>query len=223
MGCDLPPRHVGLISRSFQFFQRVLWRPRTVPLGKHASGGQDLDDVNSIYHLCTHHMADLINSIGNPVTAFLGKHRDPRLRGVIVEIAMPPGNGDSWSASHNPRTNGETLINRVAKIDSEKRRRAHITHGREARFQSSASIAHGKEGMSKGSVLEVVNLVVAIRARRQMRVAVNQAGQHGGMREIDDARPGWNLHLGRRHYRLDPLSLNLNDHRLTYIVAGRVE
>ena len=77
------------------------------------------------------------------------------------------------------------FVDRVAQIHREKRIRAHVAHRGKAGFQRLARIQDGGEGVVEGRVLEVVNFVVAVGARTKMGVAIDQAGKHRRLREVD--------------------------------------
>ena len=89
--------------------------------------------------------------------------------------------------------------------------------------QRGAGILLGVEGLGVGRAAERVDRVVAIGARAQVGVAVDQAGEHGGFGEVDDLGACGNLRGVRGLHRLDALALDDDDHVLADVVAGGVE
>src|SRR5258707_6294772 len=53
--------------------------PGLSPL-EHAAGGKYLDYVHAVFHLGAHHVANLVNAIGDLEVALFRKHGDARLR-----------------------------------------------------------------------------------------------------------------------------------------------
>ena len=77
--------------------------------------------------------------------------------------------------------------------------------------------------MAERSVLEVVDFVVAVGARTQMSVAIDQAGQNRRLREVDHFGARRNLEIGGGGDALDPLILDHDDHVFANVVAGGVK
>ena len=163
-----------------------------VALRENAAGGEDLDDVHAVLDLRADGLAHLVDAIGDLVAAMFGEQSDVGLRGETVDIAMPAGDGDPGPAGDDARSGDRTFIDGVAQIDGRKRRRADIADGGEAGEQGGVRVANRGEALREGRVFEVVDGIVAVGAGGEMSVAVNQARQHGGMREIDDRRSGGN-------------------------------
>ena len=220
---DFAPCHVRSFGGDFEFFEGVLRGAGTVSFGEHAAGGENFDDVDAVFHLSAHDVTELINAVGDLKVTLLGEHRDASLRRKIVEVAVASGDGDARAAGDYARTGNQAVVDGVAQIDGEKRRGADIANGSESGFKSLARVDHGEESVVEGCVLEAVDLVVAIGASAEMRVAIDESGKDGGLRKIDHGGTGWDLHAGAGCDRLDAFAFDSDDHVLADGVAGGVE
>ena len=102
---------------------------------------------------------------------------------------MPAGDRDPRPAGHDPGADEEPLVDRVAEVDRQERPRADVADGGEAGLQRLPRVHDRREGRVEGRVLELVDLVVPIGPRPEVRVAVDQAGQDGRARQVDDLGP----------------------------------
>ena len=75
----------------------------------------------------------------------------------------------------------------------------------------------------KGVSLKSVDLVVAVRTRIQMSVAIDQARENRGLREVDHFSARRNLEIGGRGNALDALTFDHDDHIFTNIVARGIK
>src|ERR1041384_8383951 len=127
---------------------------------------------------------------------------------------MATGNGNRWTAGHNARPGNQAFIDRVTKIDRQKRTRSHITHASKARLKGLVRVDYcGKRALKRG-VLEIVYLVIAISARPQMRMAINQSRQDRGMGEIDHSCARGYRTRAKWSHALDALPGNHDQHVL---------
>ena len=193
---DFAPCHVRSFGGDFEFFEGVLRGAGTVPFREHTPGGENLDDIDAVFHLSAHDVAKLIDAVGDLKVTFFRKHRDARLRREIVEVAVASGDGDARAAGDDARAGNQAVVDGVAQIDGEKRRGADIANGSESGFESFARVDHGEESVVEGCVLEAIDLVVAIGASAEMRVAIDESGEDGGLGKIDHGGTGWDLHAG---------------------------
>ena len=70
----------------------------------------------------------------------------------------------------------------------------HVANRRKAGFECDACIACPDQGFARHGNRETRIAEVGI--ERDVRVRVNQSGQHGGVRQIDDLRSGGDLRVG---------------------------
>src|SRR5215472_17349584 len=220
---DFASRHVGLIGSRFQFFGRELRRSWVVAFGQNAAGGKDLDHVHPVLHLGADDVANLVHAIGNLEVSFLGEHADACLRREIVQVAVTAGDGDARTAGNDSGSWNQPFVDRVAQIDGQKRQRAYIAHRRKAGFKGLARIDYSCKGALEGRVFEVVDLIVTIGARAQVRVAINQPGQHRGVGEIDHRRAGRDREGISGGHALNAFVHHLYDNVLPNIVRGAVK
>jgi len=133
-------------------------------------------------------MPNLVNAIGNLKVALLRKHAHARLRRKVVQVAVSAGDGNSRPTGHDARSRDQSFIDGIAQIYRQKRQRAHITHTGKTGLQRFARIHHGSKGALERRVLEIVDFIVAISPRAQMRVAINQSRKNAGVRKTLSAR-----------------------------------
>src|SRR5262249_55147571 len=214
---DLAPSHVRLFRGGFQFLRGKLRRARTVTLGEHSARSQYLDYVDSVFHLRAHHVPDLVNAVSNLKIALLGKHRHARLRGIIVQVAVTAGDGNAGTAGHDPRTGNQSFVDRISQIDGKERLGADVAHAGKAGVQGLARVHHRGKRRLKRRVLEAIDFVVAVGARTQVGVTVDQPGKNRGAREIDHGCGGWNGHTRGRTHGLDPVARHHDHHVLADI------
>ena len=130
---------------------------------------------------------------------------------------------DSRSARYHSRPRNVSGVNRVAQVHCHKRPRAHIAHRRETGHEGYLGVLLGGEGLRVRSALERIDRVVLVRAGAQVGVAIDQAGEYCGLRQINHIRAGRNLSLPRWLHQLDALAFDHDHNVLAIIVASGIE
>src|SRR5947199_6173 len=96
---------------------------------------------------------------------------------ALAAILRPAG-GSAWSASSGP-----------AAVDREEGLAPAVSHGGEARLDRPRRVQDCREGVLERRDLEPEDLVEPVRARTEVGVAVDQAGEDGRAREVKHPRP----------------------------------
>ena len=63
---------------------------------------------------------------------------------------------------------------------------SHIAHGGESGLEHHSRIGHGLKRDLRSGLLKLRNRIAVVRAIGEVRVAIDQSGQHGHLGEIDD-------------------------------------
>ncbi len=127
------------------------------------------------------------------------------------------------TAGHHARPGKLAFVNGAPQIDSEKWLRANIAHAGESCLQCLVGVDNPIESARKRGSLHTPNRIVAVCARLQVRVAVDQPRKHPILGEINDRGPGRNHHLRRGRHFGNSLALDDQHHIVTQIVAGGVK
>ena len=202
---------VGLLDGRTQFLDRELRCSGRIAPREHAPRCVDLDHVHPVLELGTNHVTDLVDAVGDLVVAFLGEHRHADLGRVVVQVTVPARDRNPRSAGHDPRARDETLVDRRAQVDRQERPAADVADRGEARVERDLRVLHRGEGALKRRVLEFGDLFIAVGARADVGVGVDQPRQHGRLREIDHGRAFGLLHLAGRTDGRDSITLD-DDH-----------
>ena len=183
----------------------------------------DLDHVDAVLDLRPDDVPHLVGAVGDPVVALLGEHRYAHLRGEVVHVAVAARHRDARPAGDDPGADQETLADRSPQVDGQKRLSPEVADRGEARLDGGLGVLDRGEGTVERGVLEPVDLVVAVGARGDVRVAVDQAGQDPDARQVDDIGAVGDRDFRGRAHALDPLALD-QDHLIgAERIAGAVE
>src|SRR5262249_5515539 len=106
------------------------------------------------------------------------------------------------------RADEEALADRGPQVDGQERLAPEVADRGEARPEGGLGVLDGREGALEGRILEPVDLVVAIGARTNMGMAVDQARKDPGFGQVDDVGPVRDADLPRGTHALDPLTLD---------------
>src|ERR1051326_4689825 len=220
---DLAAGHMRLVGSGFQLFRSKLRSARTIALGEDTTRGKNLDYVNAVFHLGTHYVANLVNAIGDLEVALFRKHGDACLRRKVIQVAVPAGNRDARPAGYDTRSGNQAFIDGVAQINGQKWKRAHIAHAGKAGFQRLARVYDSGKRALKRRVLEVIDFVVTVSARAQMRVAIDQAGKHRGVRKVNHGGACWDCDRTGGRHSLNAFTHHHNHHVLARLVSGAIK
>src|SRR5262249_5446223 len=101
--------------------------------------------------------------------------------------------------------------------------RLHVTYAREPLLESATHGDGGPRGPKGERREQELRVVAALRGvlalQADVRVGVDQAGQHGGRGQVDDARPGRRGGAGRVPYGLDATAAH-DDHLVALGLIG---
>src|SRR6202022_2469554 len=209
--------------RGAQLVQGELWSAGLVAAREHAARGMDLDDVDAVLELRPHHVADLVDAVGDLEGALLGERVDAPLRRVAVQVAVPAGDRDARPARHDARSRELTFGDRVAQVSGKERRRAQVAHGGEAGLQRGPRVAHRADGGAQRAVAELQNRRVLVGAGAEVDVAVDESRQQGGVAEIDHLRPRRGRQRGGGPRGDDALALDQHGGALAQAAGQAVE
>src|SRR4051812_13655966 len=155
-------------------------------------------------------MTDLIGSISDPIVPLFREHADARLRGIVIQVAVSAGDGNAGAAGDDPRPDDETLADGIPKIYRQERERADVANRGEAGFEGLAGVHDAGECTLERSVFEIVDLVIAIGARSEVGMAIDQAGEQRSRPEINDLGAILVRSIRRRNELLDTISFDKN-------------
>jgi hypothetical protein len=125
---NFAPGRMGRIRRHLQLFETVLWSARLITPAQYTSGCENFDYIDAIFHLRADRLPHLFRTVGDLKVTLFRKHHDPRLRRVIIEIAVSASDRNARSGSYNTRTRNEACVDAIAQINGKKRERANISH-----------------------------------------------------------------------------------------------
>jgi hypothetical protein len=112
------------------------------------------------------------------------------------------GDGDVSSSDEHAGADDVAAIDGIAEGNiAERAVGAHVAHGGEAGFERHAGVGHGFEGDPGGGFGELNDGIGAVVAIGEVSVAVDEAGQHGHLGEVDNLGVGGNCEIAS--YRLD--------------------
>ena len=119
--------------------------------------------------------------------------------GRVAFEAVAAGGRDAAGSNFQARAGNQALIDGVAYVDVAVHRAFgfDVAHGGEAGFEIFFHVERGEDGAVLPGLLEedvVVVRVVGI-GEHDVRVAIDQAGEDGGLGEVDDVRAGGDLDL----------------------------
>ena len=127
----------------------------------------------------------------------------------------PPGRAERERRDEHARTLDHALVDRVAQRDVDELRRADIAHRGEPRLERALRVdvrAHRR--IDRAASKEIGVVVVAL--ARQVRVHIDQPGEHRHVPEIDHGCSGRHRAAGCR--RRDPAAVD-DDHRIVDALA----
>jgi len=109
---------------------------------------------------------------------------DPR------DVARPAARGDVGPSDGHPRAGDDSFLDRVAQSHvHENAPRAHVAHGGEAGEERDPRVAGADVGLPRRGAFQRGRGARRLHFVHQVRMAVDEAGQDGEAREIDEARP----------------------------------
>ena len=193
---------------SVRFFHRhrqlgvgVLLRARRNALRHHRAGGEDLDEVRAVLEIGPDDLAHLVDTVRQ-----IADDRHVDVDRELPRIAGAAGRRDVVAGHLQPRTRYRALVDGVAQVDVDVRpRRAHVAGRGEAGHQRRSRVHRAVDGGASGRGGEQRRLPVGADLVGQVRVQVDEAGEHGRRAQIDDLIGG---HAGRRPDALDPIAAN---------------
>ena len=141
--------------------------------------------------------------------------------GEVDEILLGHFNAGFSPQDNDARSGNVAFVDGVAQINREERRGADITDAGESSFERFARVYDRIEGVIEGRVFETEDRVVAIGARAQVRVAIDQARKHRVVGEIDDGCAQRGLRSGRN--ALDAVAFDGDDNVFPDLIGGGIE
>jgi hypothetical protein len=158
-----------------------------VPDAQHAAAGHDLDEIDAVAVHPPDDLGRLVRAIDDAAFAMEIKFRAH----AVLRIAMAAGGAERIARNPQPRPRDLAPGDGALQRDDNAGFAADIAHGGEAGFQRLAREAHGIEGGIEVRMRHPLgDRVLAGIGRGDVIVHVDQAGQDGGRRKIDDVRAG---------------------------------
>src|ERR1035437_495742 len=177
--------------------------------GEDAAGGAGLDDVGAVLDVVAHGLAGLVRATDDAVgdAGFAAEDVRGEAGGGV---AMPAGGAEGVDGDQHARAGNLAGVDGVAQADIDVIAGPHVAHGGEAGHQGAAHDIDGIERALRNVLLEGVQFlyaVVALVGVSEVGVRVDQAGEQGGVAEIDGFGAG-----GKRRLGADGGDLTVGDH-----------
>ena len=185
VGCDAHVEVAGFIDGGGEFFGRELLRLRIAAVGEDGAAGEEFDVVGAVVGELANFLADFPRAVGLAVAEIPGESDVGSEAGHGAGAA---GDGDVGSGDEHARADDVAFGDGVAESDVVERAvDADVAHGGEAGVESHARVGDGLEGHFGGGVHELVARidVAGVRAVGEVGVAVDEAGEDGGVGEVD--------------------------------------
>ncbi len=159
------------------------------------SGRANLDHIRAVLDDLANFVLHSLDAVGHSFSLKVERGRQQ------VFVAMPAGDAQRRPRSDNPRADDVAIIDRIPQRDVRVVFRAKVSDCRETCFESAPGVPRAMQRFPRRR-----NLQTLVRKRtqfkRQVRVHVDQAGQQGGVRQIDRCVSRSHLYFaGRRNLR----------------------
>ena len=176
-----------------------------------------------MFELGANPFTDLVGAVGNLEVGFVGEALHPNLGGEPVKVSVSAGHGNARSTGDDSGAWKLPLVNGVAQVAGQERRRAHVAHGRETGLKRGSSIEDAVEGVSIGRFLEPGQFVVPVCPFGEVGVAIDQARQYHKLGEVDELGPVRDAAGGRRLHGDNSARFNLDQHIFAIAITGAVK
>src|SRR5882762_1171405 len=188
--CHRQAEVAGFIHRRLQFFQREFERVGIAAVSEDRAGGKDFDKVHTVVGQLADSLAHFPGAVGFSVVQIPGQLNVGSLAGHRSRAArnrdVSPRDVHTW-ARHISASDGVAQGYVVQRTIG-----THITNGCEARLKHLLGVGHRFEHNLGGRFPQNVKWLAVAVTVRDVGVAINQAGEDGHTREIDDVGSGWN-------------------------------
>ncbi len=185
MGFDTETEVTCFVDGGGEFFGSELLRLRIAAVREDGAAGENFDVVGAVVRELADALADFPRAVGLAVAEIPGKSDVGREAGHGAGAA---GDGDVGSGDEHARADDVAFCDGVAQSDvGERAIDADVAHGGEAGFEEDARVGNGLERHFCGGVFELVDRidVALLRAVGEVGVAVDEAGEDGGVGEVD--------------------------------------
>ena len=198
VGGGLAAEGVSFGDQGVEFGLGELRRIDVVGEREHAAGGAGLDHVGAVFDVVAHGQAGLVRAVDDAV-GDAGFAAEDVGREAGGGVAVPAGGADGVDGDQHARAGNLAGGDGVAQADIDEIARSHIADRREAGHQGAAHDIDGIQRALRDVFLEGVQFldaVVALVWVGEVRVRIDEAGQEGGVAEIDGFGAGGNRRLG---------------------------
>ncbi|OIQ63318.1 hypothetical protein GALL_551410 [mine drainage metagenome] len=185
VGGDLHAGGVGLINDGLDLIEGQLLGAGGVAVAEHTAGGADLDDLGAVFVQLADHLAALVGAVDHRRPLLV--HRGREEGGVT----MAAGRADGVGRRNDARPLDIAGVDRLLQADVVVVVGADIADGGEAGLQGAPGGAHRDIGAViavEGHGLD--DRIAAVELAGDVVVGVDQAGQDGGVGQVDDLGPG---------------------------------
>ena len=194
------PQRVASSTATASSASEYCCAPGRDALRHHRAGRQHLDEVGAVLEVRAHHLAHLVDAVGE-----VADDRHVHVDGELARVAGAAGGRHVVAGHLQPRPGHRALVDGVAQIDVDVRPgRPHVAARREAGHQRGPRVDGAVDGRASRRRGEQRRLPVGADLVGEMRVQVDEPGQHRGGAEVDHLvgrharRPGRRVRSGRR-------------------------
>src|SRR5580693_1445294 len=195
MGFDTETEVTCFVDGGGEFFGSELLRLRIAAVSEDGAAGENLDMVGAVVRKLADALADFPRAVGLAVAKIPRKSNVGREAG---HGAGATGDGDVGSGDEHARAGDVAFGDGVAESDvGECAIDADVANGGEAGVERHAGVWDGFERHFGGGVFELIDGIdiALLRAVGKVGVAVDEAGEDGGVREIDRLGAGGDLEI----------------------------
>src|SRR5260370_3251288 len=179
-----------LVDGGLQFFRSELQGLGIAAVGQHRAACKNLDVIDTIVRKLANNFAHLPRTVSFAVVQIPG---ELNIRSKSSQGACATGNGDVCARNEQARANNVASVDGVAECDvAERPVGADVAHRRKTRLQHRASIRHRLKRNLRTCLLELRKWIAGSGAVREMRMAVDETGEHAHMPKIATLRAGRN-------------------------------
>src|SRR5262249_9564059 len=201
-GYALAP-HFGFFDYGVHLFLRKLRRADRLFFGEHARRRDHLDQISAVFDLEANQLANLADAVGEA-----GETAEFQIRREAVGVAVSAGRAHGECGDLHSRAYDVAAVDGVAQRHVNEFARAHVAHGGESGFERAARVDMRDDGHVNRAFAEDVFVIIA-RLKGHVRVAINQAGRHCLVFQVNDFDFGGNRHV--RAYGGDLLAFDQNE------------